>query len=149
MLPLKATYEWKGLVRYLVWEVLRILFSLKHEGVEDECAEGSWNTNVPRSFSTGRIISNVVFSAENPPTRLYEFIVRYDNATGEQQDQLRVLSFRMFGPLADTRVWAALRWGASAMIGVSREWRGVLWEGWPECVEDHKKVYLVTPEKVQ
>lgn len=100
-------------------------------------------------FNHQKLFRTYFFSAENPPTRLYEFIVRYDKATGEQPDQRRVLSLRMFGPLADKRVWAALRWGASAMIGVSREWRGVLWEGWPECVEGHKKVYLSSPDKVQ
>lgn len=46
-------------------------------------------------------------------------------------------------------VWAALRWVASAMISVSREWRGVLWEGWPECPKGHiERTYLVTPDKV-
>lgn len=77
---------------------------------------------------------------------LYSFVIRYDKTIGKER---RVLSLRIFGPLDDARVWAALRWVASAMISVSREWRGVLWEGWPECAEGHiEKTYLVTPDKV-
>lgn len=94
-----------------------------------------------------RELSSSAFSFTGNPTRLYEFIIRYDKTVG---DNRRVLSFRMFGPLSDDRVWAALRWGASAMIGVSREWRGVLWEGWPVCAEGHtERLYLVTPDKVR
>lgn len=78
--------------------------------------------------------------------RLYTFLIRYDKAIGKES---RVLSLRLFGPLEDVRVWAALRWVASAMISVSRDWPGVLWEGWPECAENHvERAYFTTPDKV-
>lgn len=85
--------------------------------------------------------------AAGRPGRLYTFVIRYDDKTSGEES--RVLTFRMFGPLEDWRVWAALRWAASAVISVSREWRGVLWEGWPECAEGHtERIYLNTPDKV-
>lgn len=84
--------------------------------------------------------------AAGKPARLYTFVIRYDKSNGEES---RVLTFTMFGPLRDWRVWTALRWAASAVISVSREWRGVLWEGWPVCAEGHaERTYLATPDKV-
>lgn len=43
-------------------------------------------------------------------------------------DAERVLTARVFGPLGDKRVWVAIRHVASAMVNLSKEWRGVLWE---------------------
>lgn len=76
---------------------------------------------------------------------MYTFVIRYDKTNGKD---FRVLTFSMFGPLQDWRVWAALRWAASAVISASREWRGVLWEGWLVCAEGHRRTYLETPDKV-
>ena len=88
-----------------------------------------------------------LLSTENP-SRLYTFAIRYDDAaTGGER---RVLSLRMIGPLDDGRMWAALRWVASSMLSISREWRGVMWNSWLECPEHPKdRTYLVTPDMVR
>lgn len=78
--------------------------------------------------------------------RLYKFFIRYDDARGTER---RVLDVRMLGPLGDDRVWAALRWIASSVVNLSREWPGVRWEGWPECAEHpEERTYLATAEEV-
>eukprot|EP00752_Nemacystus_decipiens_P009015 g8047.t2 len=89
--------------------------------------------------------SHAMGDGNGKPSRLYTFVIRYDKSNGEES---RVLTFTMFGPLRDWRVWAAIRWAASAVISVSREWRGVLWEGWPVCAEGHaERIYLATQDK--
>lgn len=86
-------------------------------------------------------------STDNP-SRLYTFFVRYDDVTTGGEN--RVLSLRMLGPLDDDRVWAALRWVASSMLSISREWRGVMWDSWPECPEHpNDRTYLATPDTVR
>lgn len=75
--------------------------------------------------------------------RLYVVEVRY---TSED----RVLSIKMSGPLEDDRVWIALRFMASVLVNVSKEWQGMLCKGWIDCpnhARDH--VYLATPTEVR
>lgn len=101
---------------------------------------------MPWSLKCPNHVFLVSLSTENPG-RLYSFVIRYDDASGGER---RVLSFRMLGPLEDGRLWVALRWAASSMLSISREWRGVLWEGWPECPEHPKeRTYLATPDRVR
>lgn len=64
--------------------------------------------------------------------RLFTFFIRYDQEFGAER---RMLTVRMFGSVEDDGVLAALRWVASAVVNVSTEWPGLLWEGWPECAE--------------
>lgn len=60
-------------------------------------------------------------------------------------DPQRELTARVVGPLEDARVWAAIGYVASAVVTFSKEWPGVLWEGWPECSKHHdEKVYLAS-----
>ncbi|CAM9979903.1 unnamed protein product [Ectocarpus sp. 12 AP-2014] len=53
----------------------------------------------------------------------------------------RVLTARVFGPLDDKRLWLAIRYVASAMVNLSKEWPGVIWEGWLHC-ETHPLQHL-------
>lgn len=77
--------------------------------------------------------------------RLYTFFIRYDDTCGADK---RVLEMSMFGPL-DGELWTALRWIASSMVNLSREWPGVLWEGWLECAKHPmERTYLATPAQV-
>lgn len=81
-------------------------------------------------FKRGRAESNV---------RLYTVALSMTSYA----DPDRVLTARVVGPLEDEKVWAAVRYVASAMVTFSHEWPGVLWEGWPVCGEHHReKVYL-------
>lgn len=60
-------------------------------------------------------------------------------------DPERELTARVVGPLQDARVWAAIRYVASAVVTFSKDWPGVLWEGWPVCPKHHdEKVYLAS-----
>lgn len=83
--------------------------------------------------------------------RLYTVVVRYDSVyTDGCSDPDRVLTVRMIGPLENDRVWTALRHIASSMVMISKDWPGVLWEGWPECPEHPTiRMYLATSVKVQ
>lgn len=76
--------------------------------------------------------------------RLYTVVIQYDAP-------LRVLTVRVIGPLWNDSVWAALRYVASAMVVLSKEWPGVLWHGWPECPKHPgvRSVYLATPSEVR
>ena len=81
--------------------------------------------------------------------RLYRFVIRYDINVGDRNHIDKVLTMRMIGPLASERVWVALRYVASAMITLSREWPGVKWEGWPVCLEHPSdRMYLALPDQV-
>lgn len=74
--------------------------------------------------------------------RLYVVEIRYTI-------EGRVLSIKISGPLEDERVWVALRFMASVLVNVSKEWQGMLWKGWVDCPNhprDH--VYLATPTEV-
>lgn len=83
--------------------------------------------------------------------RLYTVVVRYDSLYADGcSDPDRVLTVRMIGPLESDRVWTALRHIASSMVMISKDWTGVLWEGWPECPEHPTiRMYLATSVKVQ
>lgn len=61
-------------------------------------------------------------------------------------DTDRVLSVTMFGTLRSGRVWAVLRFVASLMVNISKDWPGALWAGWVKC-SDHplRRLYLATP----
>ncbi|CAM9487752.1 unnamed protein product [Scytosiphon promiscuus] len=79
--------------------------------------------------------------------RLYTFFIRYDDACGADK---RVLEMIMFGPLEGGELWAPLRWIASSMVTLSREWPGVLWEGWLECAEHPlERTYLAAPAEAR
>lgn len=62
----------------------------------------------------------------------------------------RVLTAKVFGPLDDKRVWLAIRFVASAMVNLSKEWPGVLWAGWLDC-EKHpsQHLYLASSAEVR
>ncbi|CAM9863942.1 unnamed protein product, partial [Sphacelaria rigidula] len=61
----------------------------------------------------------------------------------------REFTARVVGPLANARVWAAIRYVASVMLTLSKEWPGVLWEAWPVCTEGHAKtVYLASSVRI-
>lgn len=60
-------------------------------------------------------------------------------------DPERELAARVVGPMENPRVWAAFRFVASAVVTFSKDWPGVLWEGWPECAKHHDEiVYLAS-----
>lgn len=65
-------------------------------------------------------------------------------------DSERVLTAKVFGPLDDKRVWLAIRYVASAMVNLSKEWPGVLWDGWLDC-EKHpsQHLYLASSAEVR
>lgn len=62
----------------------------------------------------------------------------------------RVLTAKVFGPLDDKRVWLAIRFVASAMVNLSKEWPGGLWAGWLDC-EKHpsQHLYLASSAEVR
>lgn len=75
--------------------------------------------------------------------RLYTFIIRYDNIS-------ELLTMSMKGPLENNRVWIALRFVASAMVNILKDWPGVLSEGWPACVEHpDTRMYLASSHEVR
>lgn len=74
--------------------------------------------------------------------RPYVVVVNYNSED-------RVLSVKVFGPVETKRVWIALRYMASLMVNVSKEWSGLLWEGWLECAKHPRdRVQLATPTEV-
>ncbi|CBN78377.1 LRR-GTPase of the ROCO family, putative pseudogene (Partial), partial [Ectocarpus siliculosus] len=75
----------------------------------------------------GAVFQSRAMATSDGSDSLYTFVIRYDYAVG---DERRIL---MFGPLQDDRVWKALRWVASSVVNISKDWPGVLWEGWPQC----------------
>ncbi|CAM9890847.1 unnamed protein product [Ectocarpus fasciculatus] len=78
---------------------------------------------------------------------LYTFVIRYDEEIGSGE---RVLAVTMFGPVAEDRLWAALRWIASSVVNISKEWRGVLWEGGPACATHARgRMYFKTPNEAR
>ena len=86
----------------------------------------------------------------NKNVRLYTFVIRYD-VIYDRDDNHRddVLTMKMIGPLADERIWVALRYVASSMVTLSRDWPGVQWKGWPECPEHPtNRMYLAPRNQV-
>ncbi|CBJ25495.1 LRR-GTPase of the ROCO family [Ectocarpus siliculosus] len=74
---------------------------------------------------------------------LYSFVIRYDEEVGSGE---RVLAVTMFGPTAEDRLWAALRWVASSVVNTSTGWPGVRWEGGPACaIHARGRMYFKTP----
>lgn len=60
-------------------------------------------------------------------------------------DPERELTATVVGPLENARVWAAMRYVASAVVTFSKDWPGVLWEGWPDCAKHpDEKVFLAS-----
>ncbi|CAM9844456.1 unnamed protein product, partial [Scytosiphon promiscuus] len=95
----------------------------------------------------GAVFNSHAMATDGGAYRLYTFVIRYDATFC---DDRRTLSLRMFGPLGDDRVWAALRWVASSVVNLSKEWRGVLWDGWPQCgLHPLKRSYLATADKAR
>ncbi|CAM9502576.1 unnamed protein product [Ectocarpus fasciculatus] len=95
----------------------------------------------------GAVFQSRAMATSDGSQRLFTFVIRYDAAVG---DERRVLTMRMFGPLQDDRVWAALRWVASSVVNISKDWPGVLWEGWPECARRHRnRIYFATSDKAK
>lgn len=83
--------------------------------------------------------------------RLFTFMVCYDivDAPRQSNSPERVLSLRVNGRLEDERVWVAIRYVASAVVLLSQEWPGVLWEGWSQCpVHRNGVMYLAPPRQV-
>lgn len=84
--------------------------------------------------------------------RLFTFMIRYDevDAPRESHGRNRVLSLRMTGPLENEIVWVTLRYVASAVVNLSEEWPGVLWEGSSRCPEHPSTgiMYLAPPHEV-
>ncbi|CAM9525926.1 unnamed protein product [Scytosiphon promiscuus] len=99
------------------------------------------------SWRYGAAFNSHAMATGGGADRLYTFVIRYDvTSCGER----RTLSLRMFGPLEDDRVWAALRWVASSVVNLSAEWRGVLWDGWPECARHPlERTYFATPNEAR
>ena len=80
--------------------------------------------------------------------RLYRFAIIY-NDDPDHHDLERILMLRMIGDLEDKIVWAALRYVASAMVNLSKEWPGINWSGWADCPEHPStRLNLIPPEEV-
>lgn len=125
---LKWMFDWAGPPQGLVG---RLIASCHVIG---EAEKGLW-------WRSGAVLKSPEMMQERAD-RLYVVEIRY---TGED----RVLSIKMSGPLEDERVWVALRFMASALVNVSKEWQGMLCKGWIDCpnhARDH--VYLATPTEV-
>ena len=85
-------------------------------------------------FSSARVAG-----ATRPP---YVVELRYNNAE-------RVLSVTIFGTLRSHRVWTVLRYVASLMVNISKDWPGALWAGWVKCAEHPlQRLYLATATEV-
>lgn len=83
--------------------------------------------------------------------RLFTFIIRYDEVDNPRKSSMRdhVLLLRMIGPLEDDLVRVTLRYEASAVVILSEEWPGVLWEGSSHCPRHPTKgiMYLAPPPR--
>ena len=78
--------------------------------------------------------------------RLYRFAILYSVRNDpDHRDLERVLTLRMIGDLENDLVWAALRYVASAMVILSKEWPGMEWSGWPDCPEHPRTRLNLTP----
>ena len=74
--------------------------------------------------------------------RLFKFAICYSVSE-------RILTLRMIGDLKNNLVWAALRYVASTMVTLSKEWPGMEWSGWPDCPEHPRtRLYLIPPGEV-
>ena len=90
-------------------------------------------------WETGAVFSSSPVAAGM--ARLYIVVIEYVD---------EVLSVKVVGPLKNDRVWAALRFVASLMVNISRDWPGVLWQGSIHCAEHvGNMVYLSTPREVR
>lgn len=86
--------------------------------------------------------SGAITSKAGRTARLYTLALSYD-------DQRKVLTARIFGPLRCDRVWVVSRFVASAMVNLSKDWPGVWWEGWTECAQPNPcRLYLASSSKV-
>ncbi|CAN0387276.1 unnamed protein product [Ascophyllum nodosum] len=84
----------------------------------------------------------------NKNVRLYTFVIRYDVIYDRDHNHREdVLTMTMIGPLADERMWVALRYVASSMVTLSRDWPGVQWKGWPVCPEHPTNRMYLAPRK--
>ena len=78
--------------------------------------------------------------------RLFKFAIFYSVSKDDDHDDLeRILTLRMIGDLKNHLVWAALRYVASTMIMLSKEWPGMEWSGWPDCPEHPSTRLNLTP----
>lgn len=94
----------------------------------------------------GAVFQRYVRADDGGLNWLYTFVIRYDEEIGSEE---KVLAVTTFGPVAEDRLWAALRWIASSVVNISRGWRGVLWEGWPACAKHARgRMYFKTPNEV-
>eukprot|EP00903_Cladosiphon_okamuranus_P018362 g16892.t2 len=87
-----------------------------------------FNGLAPKMPRDREVTLNWEFDKAGPPYGLVERLIVSCHVLGE-----RVLTAKISGPLDDMRVWLAIRYVASAMVNLSREWPGVRWEGWLDC----------------
>ena len=84
--------------------------------------------------------------------RLYTMVIRFDKTLEPSDgDVAHVLTVRMIGPLENPKVWIALRFVASAVITISKEWPGVIVKGSPICPRHSTAsttAYLTMPKEV-
>ena len=73
--------------------------------------------------------------------RLFKFAIFYSIS----DDSEHLLTLRMIGPLENYLVWAALRYVASAMVNLSKNWPGMRWSGWPDCPKHPSTRFNLTP----
>lgn len=83
---------------------------------------------------------------------LYTVLIRYDTIHNtSDHNKAHILTVRMMGRMESLRVWAALRYVASAVVILSKEWPGVILKGSPICPK-HPRVttvlYLASPNEV-
>ena len=84
--------------------------------------------------------------------RLYTMVIRFDKTLETLDgDVAHVLTVRMMGPLENPKVWIALRFVASAVLTISKEWPGVIVKGSPICPRHSTAsttAYLTMPKEV-
>lgn len=85
--------------------------------------------------------SGTITSKAGKTARLYTLALSYD-------DQKKILTVRVFGPLECDRVWMVSRYVASAMVKLSKDWPGAWWEGWTECAQPNPCHLYLASSKV-
>ena len=88
--------------------------------------------------------SHVRTERDGKKIRLFKFAVVY-NDDPDHRDLEGILTLRMIGDLEDDLVWKALRYVASAVVNLSKEWPGMEWGGWPDCPEHPSTRLNLTP----
>ncbi|CAM9943033.1 unnamed protein product [Pylaiella littoralis] len=87
--------------------------------------------------------SGTITSKAGKTARLYTLALSYD-------DQKKILTVRVFGPLECDRVWMVSRYVASAMVNLSKDWPGAWWESWTECAQPNPcHLYLASSSKAR